>query len=109
MAEITTMRELPADWRAARRRWREARRGRAGSAFQRAIGLDPTAAAKLAEEQPELVALHLQERAQTWRLLICAVAVVFAVGCLIPIANGRPRYRGRGRNPSINRAGRPAP
>ncbi len=47
------------------------------------------------DERTDLAVLRAQERAQTLRLLICAVSVVFAVGCLIPIANARPRYRPR--------------
>jgi hypothetical protein len=44
-------------------------------------------------ERPELAALVVRERAHTLRTLICAVAIVLAASCLIPIANARPRYR----------------
>ncbi len=40
-----------------------------------------------------LAALAIQERHHTARLVICALAAVAAIGCLIPIANARPRYR----------------
>ncbi|HVM99235.1 MAG TPA: hypothetical protein VMT68_03390 [Caulobacteraceae bacterium] len=51
------------------------------------------ATARPADEPPELAALLAQERAHTLRTFICAVAVVLAAACLIPIANARPRYR----------------
>lgn len=40
-----------------------------------------------------LAALAIQERHHTARLAICALAAVALIGCLIPIANARPRYR----------------
>jgi hypothetical protein len=40
----------------------------------------------------ELAALRIRERAQTLRLSLCVVAAVLLMACLIPIANGRPRF-----------------